>query len=176
MTAVVSALDDQAALVRLAASGDAQAFERLVGLHHEDLRRICALVVGEAVADDAVQTAWTIAWRKLDTVRDPSRVRAWLASVAINEARRLLRGRTNTTVLEIGPIDAHGDPAGGIPAIDLRNSLARLSPDERALIGMRYVAGFDSNELAAATGMSASGVRSKLARLMERLEKELGDE
>ena len=65
------------------------------------------------------------------------------------------------------------DPALGLNALDLRNALARLDPDDRALIAMRYVAGFDSNELALATGRSASGTRARLARLLQRLEREL---
>ena len=38
----------------------------------------------------------------------------------------------------------------------------RLDPDDRALLAMRYVVGFDSNELAIATGMSPSGIRQRL--------------
>jgi DNA-directed RNA polymerase specialized sigma24 family protein len=40
---------------------------------------------------------------------------------------------------------------------------------------MRYVAGFNATELAYATGRTPSGTRARLARLLGRLEKELGD-
>jgi DNA-directed RNA polymerase specialized sigma24 family protein len=40
---------------------------------------------------------------------------------------------------------------------------------------MRYLAGFDATELAYATGRSPSGTRARLARLLQRLERELGD-
>jgi RNA polymerase sigma-70 factor (ECF subfamily) len=184
MTAVTeSAIDDGTAVVVAAAAGDGVAFERLVALHHEDIRRVCALVTGDdAIADEAVQAAWAIAWRKLGSVRDPKRVRAWLASIAINEARGMMRRGRRQTVVEIqasvGVTDRERsfDPAGFISAIDLRNALSRLDPDDRALLALRYVAGFDSNEIAAATGRSASGTRSRLARLLERLQKDLGDE
>ena len=56
---------------------------------------------------------------------------------------------------------------------DLERALERLDPDERALLAMRYVAGFDSNELAAAIGLSPSGTRTRLERLLARLRKEL---
>jgi RNA polymerase sigma factor (sigma-70 family) len=83
-------------------------------------------------------------------------------------------------VLEVGVLDEDGrttggDPALGVNAIDLRNALGRLSPDDRALIAMRYLAGFDATELAAATGLSPSGTRARLARLLQRLERELRD-
>lgn len=183
MTATTSSVvEDADAVVAAAAAGDVAAFERLVAMHHEDIRRVCALVTGDdALADDAVQAAWAICWRKLGTVRDPSRVRAWLASIAINEARRMIRGRSRRTVVEIRAFDgamdgSSRDPSASVAEIDLRNALAGLDVDDRALLGLRYVAGFDSSELALATGLSASGVRSRLARLIERLQKELGDE
>src|SRR5215468_2036186 len=95
MTAAIgSVIDDGAGLVAAAATGDETAFERLVALHHEDLRRICHVVTGDPVAaDEAVHAAWAIAWRKLGSLRDASRVRPWLASIAINEARRAHRSR-----------------------------------------------------------------------------------
>ena len=74
---------------------------------------------------------------------------------------------------------ADSDPAvvvAGDALIDLTNALATLSPDDRALLALRYVAGFDSNELARATGLSPSGTRAKLARLLERMRRELGDD
>jgi RNA polymerase sigma-70 factor (ECF subfamily) len=184
MTAAIgSMIEDGAALVAAASTGDEAAFERLVALHHEDLRRICHVVTGDPVgADEAVQAAWTIAWQKLRTLRDPARVRPWLASIAINEARRAHRSHGRRGVVEIHVAErsaaagAAADPAAGISGIDLRNALARLSADDRSLLALRYVAGFDSNEIAAATGRSASGTRSRLARLLQRLQGELSDE
>ncbi len=71
---------------------------------------------------------------------------------------------------------ALADPAGHTADLDLANALARLDLDDRALLALRYVAGFNSTELARATGRSASGTRARLARLLERLRTELGDD
>jgi DNA-directed RNA polymerase specialized sigma24 family protein len=68
------------------------------------------------------------------------------------------------------------DPAGAVGDLDLTNALARLDPDDRALLALRYVAGFDSTELARATGRSPSGTRARLARLLGRLRTELSDD
>ncbi len=52
----------------------------------------------------------------------------------------------------------------------------RLLPaEDRTLLALRYVAGFDATEIGAAIGMSASGVRSRLSRLLDRLRMEVGD-
>ena len=176
-----SAAEDASSLIASAAAGDEIAFAAIVSAHHEDMRRVCAVVTGdEAVADEAVEAAWSIAWRKLGSVRDPVRLRPWLVSVAVNEARQLLRARRRRAVLEVGVADADDraggiDPALAVNAIDLRNALARLDPSDRALIAMRYIAGFDATELAQATGRSPSGTRARLGRLLQRLERELGD-
>ena len=99
--------------------------------------------------------------------------------MAANEAKRVLRKRRRRSEIEV-PLDATGvpggdDPATGAGAIDLWAALARLDPDDRSLLAMRYIAGFDSNELAAATGISPSGTRSRLERLVKRLREDLGD-
>ena len=70
-------------------------------------------------------------------------------------------------------VDPVGDPADHIPTLDLARALARLGPDDRTLLALRFVAGLDSNEIATQLGISASGVRSRLARLVDRLRKEL---
>lgn len=173
-----------ATVVTDAAGGDRVAFSRLVAAYHADLVRVAYVVSGdEQVAQDAAQSAWAIAWRKLGSVRDPARVRPWLAEVAANEARQAMRHRRRERLAEIGidVDDPAGDPAGPdlsgeIERVDLANALRHLAPDDRALLAMRFAAGFDAGEIAAARGMTASGVRGHLSRVISRLRKELGDD
>jgi len=68
---------------------------------------------------------------------------------------------------------ADSDPADRIGLVDLARVLAGLKPDDRSLLAMRFVAGLDSTEIAAQLHLSPSGVRSRLARLIERLRTEL---
>ena len=65
------------------------------------------------------------------------------------------------------------DPATNVACIDLRNMLERLDPDDRALLAMRYILGFNATELASAIGISPSGTRTRLERLVARLRQEL---
>jgi RNA polymerase sigma factor (sigma-70 family) len=60
--------------------------------------------------------------------------------------------------------------------IDLAGALSRMDERDRAIIGLRYIAGFESPEIARAVGMSASGVRVRLGRLLGRLREELRDD
>lgn len=181
MTALSSPLGESVgALVGLAVGGDEAAFTRIVEAHHDDMLRVGFIVCGDAdLADEAVAAAWLIAWRKLGDLREPGRLRPWLVSIAANEARQAARRRRRRGVVELTVADAGGapdDPGARVTDIDLANALARLDPDDRALLALRYVAGFDSSELARATGRSASGTRARLARLLDRLRTELRDD
>ena len=164
-------------VVERAAQGDEIAFARLVSTYHADMVRVAYVTCGDPdLAQDAVQAAWTIAWRKLDSVRDPDHVKGWLVAVAANEARRMIRRQHPGRVVELrpDPDDPGGhDPAGLIDSVDLVNALARLKPEDRALLALRYVAGLDSTELGERLGMSPSGTRARLARLLERLRRDL---
>ncbi len=182
MASIPAAGADEAleGLVARAVRGDEDAFARIVRLHHVDMTRVSYVVTGDLqIAEEAVAAAWPIVWRRLATLRDPERLRPWLCSVAGNEARRLLRSRNRRSVAEIDlaarPEEAWIDPGSRAADIDLANALARLPSEDRMLLALRYVAGLNSTELGRATGMSASGTRARLARLLARLRRELGD-
>ncbi len=163
-----------------AAAGDEVAFARIVAAYHEDMRRVCVFVArDEAIAADAVQAAWTNAWRKLGSVREPERLRPWLVSVAANEAKKLLKKRRRRAEVEVTAdvtsMAGGQDPASTIDAIDALAAMDRLDPEDRALLAMRYAAGFDATELSVAIGLSPSGTRTRLERLLTRLRQELSD-
>jgi RNA polymerase sigma-70 factor, ECF subfamily len=166
-------------LVQLAAKGDAAAFTRIVAAHHADMLKVCLTICSDAtIAEEAVQGAWALAWRRMPSLRDADRLRSWLVSIAANQARDALRKQRRRPVVELSVADSDagsGDPAGRSGDIDLRNAMTKLDPTDRALVALRYVAGLDSSELGRALGMSASGTRARLARILDRLRTELGD-
>ena len=169
------------ALVPRAAAGDKVAFTRLVEAFHADMARLAFVVCGgnRDLTDDAVQSAWAIAWSRLGTLRDPERIRAWLLSVTANEARQLFRRQRSSGAVRLEFAEEHmaaPDPYASPAALDMASVLARLKPEERTLVGLRYAAGLDSAEIGAVLGMSASGVRSRLDRLLDRLRAELEDD
>ena len=169
---------DLGAMVASAAAGDEYAFARIVAAYHEDMRRVCSFVTrDDALAEDAVQTAWSIVWRKLGSLKQPARLRPWLVSVAVNQARDMLRKRRRTLAHDLDASTARVtggvDPATGIESLDLLAAMDHLDPEDRALIAMRYVAGFDATELSAAIGLSPAGTRTRLKRLIDRLRQEL---
>lgn len=167
-----------ASTVRLAAAGDEAAFARIAACFHDDMLRVAYVVGGDwALAEDAVQAALWKAWRKLPSLREAERVRPWLVAVAANEMRQIVRHRNRSSVVEIelrpSEPGALADPTDAIGHVDLVNALRRLSSDDRDLLALRYVADLDSAEIGALRGLSASGVRNKLARLLGRLREDL---
>jgi RNA polymerase sigma factor (sigma-70 family) len=167
-------------LIRAAVAGDEVAFATIIDRHRAAMTRVAYLVCGDVdLADEAVQAAWPILWRRLTSIREPDRLGAWLASVAVNEARQLARRRRRRSVVEIA-VATHEravapDPSHAVGDIDLARALEDLPPEDRAILALRYVAGLNSFELGRAVGMSPSGLRRRLARLLAHLRTELGD-
>ena len=131
------------------------------------------MILGDAaLAEDAAQAAWIQAWRKFHQLRDDDKLRSWLVAVAANEARQIARKRRGVPVR--APSDgfaAEADPR----LADLAAALARLTADDRRVLGLRYVGGFTSDEIGKALGISSGAVRHRLVRLLARLRTELGE-
>ena len=167
------------ATVRGAASGDEVALARLIAEYHDPMVKVAYVILGDGeLARGAAQAAWTVAWRRLPSLRDAGRIRPWLVAIAANEARQLVRREHRRTIVEIsaGPNDPMArDPADGIAVVDLKRALRRLKPDEQSFLALRFVAGLDSTQIGQQAGMSGSGARTRLSRLLQRLRKDLDD-
>lgn len=166
-----------ASTVRLAARGNEPAFASLVAAYHADMARVAyGTCRDRTMAEDAVQAAWLVAWRKLGSVRDLSRVRAWLLRVTANEARQLVRRRGRVVEIKIDPPgDPRTDPASRVDHLDLHRALAHLDLDDRAILAMHYGARLSPQELGDAVGASPEAARKRLWRATQRLREELRD-
>ncbi len=154
---VIAEADPQGSIVELAIAGDEVAFARIVAAHHDDMARIAFFVCGDLdVAEEAEQSAWAVAYRRLKDLRGSRR-------------RRTVRELSVTDPARPRDIDHAA-------MIDLADALGRLDPKDRAIVGLRFIGGFESAEIGRAMGMTASGVRVRLHRLLERLRKDLGDD
>jgi RNA polymerase sigma factor (sigma-70 family) len=179
MGAMTRAIDPEfVGIVTAAVDGDDVAFGRIVTAHHDDMRRLCTYVAGdESLAEDAVQVAWSVVWRKLGSLRDPAHLRPWLMRIAVNESKRLLaKGKRRSDVEAAafaGPARGGLDPGSGVERLDMVAAMGRLQPDDRALLAMRYVMGFDATELSVVTGMSPSAIRQRLKRALDQLREDL---
>jgi RNA polymerase sigma factor (sigma-70 family) len=174
---VIGATEPPETVIERAIAGDEVAFARIVAAHHSDMARIAFFVCGDLdVAEEAEQSAWAVAYRRLKDLREPDRLRPWLMSIAANEARQMARGRRRRTVRELAVADQERpSDVDHAALIDLADALGRLDEKDRAIVGLRFIGGFGSAEIGLTLGMTAGGVRVRLHRLLERLRKDLGD-
>jgi RNA polymerase sigma-70 factor (ECF subfamily) len=74
-------------LVRMAQSGDTEAFGELVERNRRAVFRAALAAVGSPTeADDVAQEAFVTAWQKLDGFRGESQFRTWLLSITWRKA------------------------------------------------------------------------------------------
>jgi RNA polymerase sigma-70 factor (ECF subfamily) len=167
-----------AELLARAQTGERVAFTELVEQRHAELVRIAYAITGDLdAARDSAQLAWIKAWQRLPSVREPRRLRAWLIAIAANEARQHLRAHRRRHVREIAPMRQDDPPAQNTMTsadqLDLHAAMGRLQPADRSLLAMRYLAGLSAEEMGLVTGLTASGVRTRLSRLIARLREDL---
>jgi RNA polymerase sigma-70 factor (ECF subfamily) len=175
---VIAEAEPHWAILERAVAGDESAFARIVAAHHSDMARIAFFVCGDLdVAEEAEQAAWAVAYHRLKDLRDPERLRPWLMSVAANEARQIARSRRRRTVRELAIADpTRPRDVDHAAMIDLADAVGRLDAKDRAIVGLRYIGGFESAEIGRALGMTASAVRVRLHRCLKQLRKDLGDD
>jgi RNA polymerase sigma factor (sigma-70 family) len=68
------------------------------------------------------------------------------------------------------------DLADRADQLDVEAAVSRLPLDDRRLVALRYSGGLTSAEIADALGASPSAIRGRLARILVRLRKDLGDD
>jgi len=119
-------------------------------------------VTGRAdLADDAAQDAFVAAIRSLSTY-DPSRPFApWIAKIAVNRARDLLRAERRRQVTEL---DGDLEAAGHADASGLLMAVAALPSEQREAVVLHHVLGFTLNEVAEIVGAPEGTVASRLGR------------
>lgn len=158
-------------LVQRAVQGDVAAFEVLIRRHGPLMRAYVTRIVGSLTeADDVVQEAFYIAWRRLPELRDPHAVKSWLMQVASRQAFRHLRRRPAEDPL---PVLEAAHPADTQPEnVAIRNAqlcalataLDTLAPDLRQAWLLREIAELSYDDIAKQLDIPRTTVRGKLSR------------
>lgn len=162
-------------------------FAPLVAPQLATLLRVARAMVGADDAEDAAQEAVARAWRRRADLRDLASVRGWLLRITINVCHNWRRDHNTPTERQAlsltddlpSPGNAHAsyasDPGASDHAhrLDLRQAIARLEPDHRHLIALRYFVGLDATEIGAILGVPAATVRTRLRRALALLRGQL---
>jgi RNA polymerase sigma-70 factor, ECF subfamily len=164
---------DERARVRGAQRGSASDLEALFRMHWARAHRAAYLITHDAqAAEDIAQEAFLAAIRALDRFDLRRPFGPWLQRIVVNRAidwtrARRLRSEVELTDVVVAPDDRRdvGD--------ETLVALARLQPEHRAVIVMRYLLEFTPGEIAKELGLPRGTVNSRLRRGLDALEEEL---
>ena len=163
---------DERARVRGAQRGSASDLEALFRMHWPRAFRAAYLVTHDAAAaEDIAQEAFLGAIRALDRFDRRRPFGPWLHRIVVNRAIDWTRARTLRSEVELTesvPL-LEGPAQGG----DTLAALARLSPEHRAVIVMRYLLEFTPGEIADELGLPRGTVNSRLRRGLDALGEDL---
>jgi RNA polymerase sigma factor (sigma-70 family) len=173
MAVPVTDVDDPG-LVAGARRGDREAYETLYERHRDGVGRTAYLLIGDPnLAQDVAQEAFLIAWRDLRRLRDPARFRAWVTGIVVNLCRKRrgsFRILSGPPVASTGPLpERHEHPTEAELRLTVLAAIRGLPRRLREAVVLRYYGEFTEAEIAAAIGIPAGTVKSRLARARDLL-------
>lgn len=166
-------------LIARAKAGDAAAFEALLAPLIETAHRFASAMLQDPdLAEDAVQEASVRAWRRLGGLRPSGPFLPWFLGIVANQCRDQVRGRwwrlirlpeARLTAAEL-PEDA------ALRRAELREALMKLSERERRVLILRCYLDLPWSDVAAVTGLTQAGARSRYYRALGRLRPAAGSQ
>ena len=186
--------DEYADLVRSAASGNAEALDRLLMRAQEVAWRFSTAVCGHADdTEDAMQEALIKTYRYVGRIREPEAFRPWLYRTVRNaclmgrrkrvgEPTRLqsldevLPGRDGQTLPDAPHPGKNPEQLADNAGLRrrLRKALRALPGSYRAIVFLREMEGLSTREVAKVMGISEDNVKARLHRARIQLQAELG--
>ena len=171
-------------LVRAAAGGDTEAFERLVETYENKIYTLALRMSGSPDdAGDIAQEAFLAAWRGLPAFRGEAGFATWLYRLASNAAidylrrQRKQRGELSLADEELGldAVDAGPGPQDAAEGEEVRSAVAAglgaLSEGHRQVLVLRELQGLSYEEIAAVLAVDLGTVKSRISRVRSALRK-----
>lgn len=165
-----------------AQQGDTAAFRALVEAYSPGAWRVARILMADREhAEDALQEAWIDVWRGLPRYDTSRPFRPWLLAIVGNRCR-MLRRRHTVSTQSLGadladglldPYDSYAEVTAREPDVALQHALARLEPEARELLELRYQAELELAEIAELYGIPLSTVKSRLYRTLAVLRTQL---
>ena len=162
--------------------GDVEAFRVLVERYRDRYARYALHMLGNREdAEEALQDAFTRAYRSLDRCEDPERFGAWLFRILVNRCRTIgaRRGRRGRTfVVDDGALLAAAveHPADrGAWREEIERAVQQLRPDQREAFLLKYVEDLGYEEMSQLTGVGVSALKMRVMRACDRLRELLSE-
>ena len=168
-------------LLARAREGDRRAFRLLVERYEDDVAATVVAMLGPvAEVDDVVQEAFIRFYQTLDRFRGEAAVSTYLKRIAINRALDALRhrkrflGRFRSRDDETYPapepsIEEEGQAEARERARLVHQAIEALPPKHRAVVVLRMIEGYSTEETAEMLGIPYGTVLSRLSRAHAKL-------
>lgn len=153
-------IEEPERLVRAAQGGDTLAMNDLLDQLTPYVGRICG-PIALSNGPDATQEALVAVFRSLRSLKDPAALFGWVRAIAVREAIRVARQNQKQVPVDLVELPAKGDPQ---LVVDVRDTLARLAPEHRAMLVLRDLEGLDERAAAALLDVPAGTAKSRLHR------------
>jgi RNA polymerase sigma factor (sigma-70 family) len=174
-------MDDDAALVARFLAGDQQALGDIYERYADSVYDLCRSILrSDDDAADAFQDSFLSASQKLHQLRDPSRLRPWLFSIARNQCRGRIRGRARTKPqADAGLHEAVDvDMTSAVVQAELTELIADarsgLSAGDQEVLDLHMRHGLEGDDLADVLGVSTQSAYKQVQRVRDRVERSLG--
>lgn len=171
---------------RALASGDGEAWQRLVERETPAVFRTCYRILGRVdEAEDAAQETFLAAYRAIGSFRGEGAAAAWLMRIATRESwRRAARSRRLSSVsssLDEQDSETLHDPSDPLrealsaeERLQVRRAVERLPEPYREVVSLRFLAELSISDIAALTNRREGTVKAQLHRGLEWLRREAG--
>jgi RNA polymerase sigma-70 factor (ECF subfamily) len=163
-----------AALVRNAQRGSAEAFDELFRRHWPAAYRAACLVCGDASsAEDVVQEAFMAALRALDRFDRRRPFGPWLHRIVVNRAIDHTRARALRREVAADALPEPRAPDAQPPDEELMAALRALPAEQRAVVVLRHLLGYEPTAIAGMLELPRGTVNSRIRRGLDALAREL---
>jgi len=171
-----------AQIVERVLRGDAELYAELVQRYRDRYARYALHMLGNREdAEEALQDAFTRAYRSLARCEDPERFGAWLFRILVNRCRTMgaRRGRRLRTFVsdDLALYEAAEDHPAERNAWreEIERALGRLRPEQREAFLLKYVEELGYDEISRLTGAGVSALKMRVMRACDRLRELLSD-
>ena len=159
-----------------------EAFRRLSERHLDSTYRLASAILGNAVdSQDAVHDAFVTAWQKWSSLRDPAKFEPWFRRIVVNTCRDRLREARHRQAVDVAGQTDLAAPDSSLDVeerLQVEQALARLKPDDRILLALRYYHDLKLEDIAELLDVPTGTVKSRLntahTRLRSMLERSRG--
>ena len=165
-----------AELVTRVLHGEVNAYGGLVSRYRDRYARYAVHMLGNREdAEEALQDAFTRAYRSLTRCEEPERFGAWLFRILVNRcrtsgARRVRRGKTfvyDETALMKASQEHPAEQT--MWREEIERAIGELSPDQREAFLLKYVEDLEYEEMSEITGVGVSALKMRVLRACDRL-------